>query len=194
MKNPITPLALAAALVCSLGLTSCAESGKKEARTTTSGKQAAPAVPKDLFLYGLKDQKAKRQVTEPNLGFKQELKATREREFQNNTAIRGVYIQKGFSHIANGSFSGCSNLETLSLDGTVDVINDNAFENCTKLKEVAGDIRTVGLASFKGCTALERVAFTDNLYWIRDEAFAGCTNLRSVLLSTTMRKFEDGKS
>lgn len=190
MKNRMTPIALATALICSVGLASCAGGGEKKAKAET--KQAAVATPQDLYLYSQKDQAAKKKVEVPHLGFTQQVKATREREFEENAALRGVYIQKGFSHIANYSFANCPNLETLSLDGTIDVINDNAFENCVKLKEVKGDIRTIGLSAFKGCTALDRVALTDNLYWIRDDAFVGCTNLRSVLLSTTLVKFEDG--
>ena len=111
---------------------------------------------------------------------------------KNNATVREIYITEGFEFISPGSLCNCTNLEKLVVapGASCKVYNDNAVQNCTKLKSVTGDVLTVGLETFKGCSALEEATFGNGLYWVRDGAFKGCTNLRKLLLSATLSKME----
>lgn len=179
------------ALLCTAGLVSCNE--KKEEKQAVADGKPVVEIPKDLYRYTAADQANKKgNMAVEKLGFSKKLNATNKEEFKGNKSIKELYLLDGFGHVAESSFEGCTELEKLVMTGTIDVLNDHAFEGCTKLKGVDGDIRTIGLATFKGCTSLEYLRTTDNLYWVRDESFAGCTNLKSIILGTTLVKFEDG--
>jgi len=178
------------ALVCAAGLVSCNE--KKEEKQADADGKPVLEIPKDLYRYTSADQANKKTVTAEKLGFSKNVKTVVKEEFKDNKSIKELYLLDGFAHVSEYGFAGCTELEKLVMTGTIDVLNDHAFEGCSKLKGVDGDIRTIGLSTFKGCTSLEYLRTTDNLYWIRDEAFAGCTNLKSIILGTTLVKFEDG--
>ncbi len=182
MRKNIVKTAALAALVLSTSLVGC------ESKKTGEGGQEA-----DYPLYSSIDHQkaigAKLKVEK--LGFSDKVKDVTKEEFMGNTTLKELYMND-MVNIAEGGFKNCTALEQVHMSGTVDVINDYAFEGCTSLKAIDGDIRTVGLGSFKGCTALESFRAKDNTYWIRDEAFAGCTSLKTVIMGMTLSKFEDG--
>ncbi len=189
MKSRTYKLAAIAAILCATTLAAC--SGKGKATKVEAADGTSIELPSDLYKYTNTDRKNKRKVTKEHLSFKQDVKDVKEHEFENNLSIKEVYLLDGFVHIATYGFAGCKNLEKLVTTGTLDVINDYAFEGCEKLQHLDSDVRTIGLGAFAGCKALEDFKSRDNLYWVRDSAFAGCENLKSVIMGITLAKFED---
>ncbi len=183
MRKNIVRMASLAALVFSTALVGC--DGKKGGE----GNKGEADYPLYSSIDHQKAIGAKLKVEK--LGFSDKVKDVTKEEFMGNTTLKELYMGD-MVNIAEGGFKNCTALEQVHMSGTVDVINDYAFEGCTSLKAIEGDIRTVGLGTFKGCTALEKFHAKDNTYWIRDEAFAGCTNLKTVIMGMTLSKFEDG--
>ncbi|MBN2161703.1 MAG: leucine-rich repeat domain-containing protein [Pontiellaceae bacterium] len=75
------------------------------------------------------------------------------------SAIRGIDIGDGVTIIRAGSFSGCSQLETLLLGDALETIEDYAFSNCTKLEEanLPLSVESISRNAFSGCSALATV-------------------------------------
>ncbi len=192
------------ALICATAFFAC--SGDKGGKSVTSADGTTVEVPKGIHYYtngernayyDAKKKESKKQIESEALGFKLATKQfptfdVKDGEFQGNQHIKELYITDHCVNIAPFAFANCSNLEKIVSTTTIDVVNDDAFENCTSLKVLDNDIRTIGLNSFAGCTSLESFITTDNLYWVRDSAFLGCTSLKTVILGITMTKFEDG--
>jgi len=76
---------------------------------------------------------------------------------------------------------------------SVTEVHDEAFKDCTKLKEVvfSDGITKIGNRSFKGCTKLKRVVFNNGLKQIGHDAFANCSSLDSVTFPSTITKIGD---
>ncbi len=190
MKSKTNKLTAVVALACAATLFSCS-GGKKQAQSVTAADGTTVEIPGDIYNYTNADRQNKKKVNVEHLGFKSNVKDVKEHEFENNQSIKEVYLLDGFVHVANYAFAGCTNLQKLVTTGTIDVLNDNAFQGCTSLEGLDSDVRTIGLSTFQGCSSLEYFRSRDNLYWVRDSAFADCTNLKSVIMGITLAKFED---
>jgi hypothetical protein len=83
--------------------------------------------------------------------------------------------------IANGTFSGCKNLEGITIPGTVEEIGDEAFTGCSKLVNVdMPGVKVIGEAAFRGCVSLRDIVIPSGVVFIGKEAFGGCSNLYTV--------------
>lgn len=110
--------------------------------------------------------------------------------------------------ISIGAFSGCTKLETVTIedeyaDGLVKsfTYGDKAFMGCTSLKsiEISKYVKTssipfiaifygIGESLFEGCVALKEVIFPagcENEFRIGENAFKGCAALQSINLPAT---------
>ena len=76
------------------------------------------------------------------------------------------------------AFYGCNSLETVTLSGDIEKIDDYTFSGCTSIKTYSlKDVTAVlGEYAFNGCTSLESVDFT-GVTTIGAHAFDGCTAL-----------------
>lgn len=87
-------------------------------------------------------------------------------------------------NVLNGTFDGCTALETVYAPGAVRVLN-GAFRNCTSLTGITiGTLTTVGANAFEGCTYdLDDIDFS-HATSIGNQAFKSCTGLTSIDLSS----------
>lgn len=78
------------------------------------------------------------------------------KEYQNE--IRSVVIEEGVTSIGAMCFAYCTNLESVTIPGTVETIGHFAFFG-TGLKQVSipASVREIWHAAFSNCTALERI-------------------------------------
>ena len=99
--------------------------------------------------------------------------------------------------IGNNVFVSRKKLTKVKIGNNVTVIGDNAFRNCTGLKEVvwlplaAGETEnklTIGAAAFYGCSNSELTTFTipARVTSIGKECFAYCTKITSFVFPTEM--------
>jgi hypothetical protein len=61
-------------------------------------------------------------------------------------------------------------------------IGSRAFENCTGLTSVSGNLWNIGDYAFSGCINLTSISSSNDCYSISQNAFEGCTKLNTALL------------
>ena len=72
----------------------------------------------------------------------------------------------------------------MSIPGSVQEIDGNAFQDCTSLVSatIGSGVTEISVEIFRGCTALRSVVIPRGVKKIDDGAFSGCTSLVSVLI------------
>jgi hypothetical protein len=79
-----------------------------------------------------------------------------------NNAPYTIRIPSGVDELRNGTFSGCTAIESVVIPGSV---------------------ITVGSYAFADCTALRSVVVLDGVEYIDDHAFSGCARLREIVMN-----------
>lgn len=79
-------------------------------------------------------------------------------------------------------------LETVTIPASVQIISEFAFEDCTKLKEIEipEGVEEIGILAFSNCTALTKVVMPNTLTTIKDLAFYGCTVLEQITFPASL--------
>lgn len=74
------------------------------------------------------------------------------------------------SEIPARTFEGCSNVESIYINGDTFSIGDYAFEDCDKLKnvEISATVSSLGVRPFAGCDKLTNVSFQGGPYFACD--------------------------
>lgn len=94
----------------------------------------------------------------------------------------------------NGSFIGCSLLETVEIkNGSMDLsATTQTFENCSSLKNIDfSKISALGYGCFKNCTSLpQSIVLSPSVTSISRQAFMGCTSIKSIVLSDSTTEIE----
>jgi len=107
----------------------------------------------------------------------------------NGYAYNDYIVPDAYKYIADGAFSGISNLTTLSLGNNVEVLGSRAFENCVNLKTVNLPNKTIDVQSyaFNNCVSLENVNNMEYLDAFNDYVFASTAlqvlNINSNIIS-----------
>lgn len=85
------------------------------------------------------------------------------------------------SALSESAFANKQTLEKVILPESLIEIGDDAFYNCTGLREVeALGVKKIGYASFYGCYYLKKITWSAEIEHIGDSAFASCTRLKSL--------------
>lgn len=96
-------------------------------------------------------------------------------------AITNVVIGSGVTSVDHFAFSGCKNLQSVSLPSTVTAIGQNAFSNCSGLSSISLDhITSMASYAFSDCSSLTSVTIPSGLSTISYGAFDGCNRLQSI--------------
>ena len=126
--------------------------------------------------------------------------------------LKIIEFEEGTTEIAEALLAGCTQLEKLTIPGTVTVIEykgvancssltdikipdsvteigGSAFEDCTSLKNVkiSENSLTIGSSAFRRCSLLESIDIPDNIIEIDDYAFCGCSKLKNIKLSLGLK-------
>lgn len=130
-----------------------------------------------------------------------------ESPWYNNTSVKKVVIGNGITSIGNCTFSGCSNISSISLPNSLTQIgahvfykntslssivipegvtnlSDNVFFGCSNLKSVSlpQSMRNLGSGVFWKCSSLSDISFPLNLATIGNCTFYGCSSLTSITI------------
>ena len=94
--------------------------------------------------------------------------------------IDGYTVTKISPYAFNGS-----NIETVTLPDTIEMIGEGAFKNCKKLKSVHGlencnGLKEIKAYTFSYCEALQEISFPNTIESMGSRTFEYCTNLRYV--------------
>jgi hypothetical protein len=103
------------------------------------------------------------------------------------------YEPGGLTHLPEMAFSGCTDLQTVTLPDSLETMGDSAFSGCTGLQTVTlpDSLKTMGTLTFFGCTGLQTVTLPDSLETMGDSTFFGCTDLQTVTLPDSLETMGD---
>lgn len=111
---------------------------------------------------------------------------------QSNTWKKNITkIEIGSVESIEHALTYCRTLQEVSfVDNTITQIDDIAFSGCVELQSITlpESITSIGISSFSGCIKLQNIELPNTLTSILDSAFSGCTNLTNVKFSTSLSK------
>ena len=112
--------------------------------------------------------------------------------FANLTGLEEIVLPSTLNAIEYGAFYNCTSLQKITFSGEnhLQIINQNAFENC----DLQGTIDLSGACvisdyAFAGNQDLEGVVTSDDLLSIGQYAFAGCKSLTDVTIESAKVKY-----
>ena len=89
-------------------------------------------------------------------------------------------------------FNGCSSLYDLKMPSNCQIIEDNAFANCSSLPYCnMARVRTIGKLAFYNCSSLNSINISWGVTAIADFTFCGCTSLTYISLPNTLKTIGD---
>ena len=115
-----------------------------------------------------------------NILTKEDINATRLRQ----TAIEAEIYDTCCTKINWETFSGCTNLQKVTIGDSVTEISNYAFQDCQMLSEIKlpSGLTSVGYLSFANCASLSSVTLPDSMTSIDSFAFSDCSNLKDVYI------------
>ena len=127
-----------------------------------------------------------------------------EKAFAKNTSITSVTIPKTCWYwVDKSAFKDCTNLKSVTFEGSIEGIGESAFSGCTSLEKVTfgGDVGRedgsggIGYRGFYGCSSLASVVFSDSsakLDMIGEYAFMNCLSLSLMDLPSDLSVIYSG--
>ena len=111
-----------------------------------------------------------------------------ERAFAENDTLIYLELPKGNIKLGKGFCSDSIALTGINLSGSVNIIPENAFENCANLARIDGTDQLAAIESqaFAGCSSLPSLAIPETLTSIGTEAFRGCTALSRIRIPSAV--------
>lgn len=102
--------------------------------------------------------------------------------FSYNEYLKDVVLPESVNIINEGAFEACSRLESVSLGNGVQTIKSNAFAYCKSLKcvDIPESVTIIENDAFNSCSALESVSLGNNVDLIGEHAFQQCSSLKSI--------------
>ncbi len=96
--------------------------------------------------------------------------------------IKTVVIRDGITTVGDYAFAGGSNLQEVSLPGSVEIVGVFSFKGCTELKEIVipEGVRVLASKAFQFCSALRKVYLPSTLIDVDMRAFGKCESLEEV--------------
>lgn len=144
------------------------------------------------FLYSSKSDISGDIVIDANI------KTVGQGAFHGRTGLTGVSFAEGsrLISIQTSAFSGCTNLERVTLPEGLVSITASAFKSCGSLGSVniPSSVTTVGDSAFEGCNTLTSVTFAkgSRLITVGKNAFKNCGMLQSIELPASLEHIYPG--
>lgn len=106
---------------------------------------------------------------------------------------RTSYVIPEGSAVNSLAFSGCKNLEAVTLPGSMTSIYPYAFYDCDGLKSITipDNVTSIYSDAFYDCDGLESVTIENGVTSIGYEAFYSCDNLESVILGNKVKTIDN---
>lgn len=113
-----------------------------------------------------------------------------ENAFKGNTTLESVTIGGNVKSIGKNSFSGCSNLAsvTFSENSQLTSIDDYAFSGCSSLTsiEIPNGVASIAYRAFSSCSSLTSVILPNSVTSIEEYAFSYCEKLENINIPNSL--------
>lgn len=102
-------------------------------------------------------------------------------------------IPSGVTEIGCGAFDECKNLKRVNIPGTVEWIEEYAFDgSLINHIDIPGSVRLIDDRAFGNCKNLTGVILEDGVRDVMYSVFVGCENLESISLTNSVQTIGDG--
>ena len=107
--------------------------------------------------------------------------------FSGCTNLSSVTIPNSVEVIGNGAFDTCNSLSSVTIPNSVEVIGRTAFSSCSNLRSVniPSGVTSIGNTTFFWCSSLSSITIPSGVTSIGNNAFQGCNSLNSITVEAT---------
>ena len=106
------------------------------------------------------------------------------------------YKSRDLAVIAIGysAFSGCTELNSITIPNNVKSIEGFAFEDCSSLISVIipDSVTSINKSTFEDCSSLTSIIIPNSVITIGAEAFSGCSSLTNITIPNSVTSIEKG--
>ncbi|MBR7123269.1 MAG: leucine-rich repeat protein, partial [Candidatus Methanomethylophilaceae archaeon] len=104
--------------------------------------------------------------------------------FEDCTNLVSVTLGKSVELIGQRTFSGCSKLTGIVLPESVTCISNYAFYQCYGLTSIVipGNVTEIGFSAFEQCNRMTSVEIGDGVKTIKGMAFANCNDVQTLVI------------
>ncbi len=99
-----------------------------------------------------------------------------------DNTMKSLSVREGTRGIAESSFYGCTELETVQLPEGLCFINDEAFELCIGIKHTVlpESLLAIDKGAFAYCITLDEITIPENVLYTDFASFFGCEKLNKI--------------
>lgn len=93
-----------------------------------------------------------------------------------------------------GGFSGCTELNSITIPNSVKSIGGSAFEDCSSLISITipDSVTSINMSTFEDCSSLTSIIIPNSVITIDWEAFSGCSSLTNITIPNSVISIEKG--
>lgn len=111
-----------------------------------------------------------------------------------NRDVEVVILPPKLKLVGKNAFSWCEHLTQIDLPDSVQMIDDGAFSNCSKLERVrlSADLKFLGANAFRACGSLKELVLPETLHTISRRAFDTCVALEKINVPHGIMRLAEG--
>ena len=104
------------------------------------------------------------------------------------TNLQSISIPESVEVVGDSSFSGCSSLTSITIPNSITSIGNRAFYNCSSLTSITipSLVTNIGNNAFSGCSSLTSITIPSSVTNIEYYAFSGCSSLTSITIPSSV--------
>lgn len=116
--------------------------------------------------------------------------------FSGCTELNSITIPNSVKSIGGSAFEDCSSLISITIPDSVTSINSSTFEDCSSLTSIIipNGVITIGREAFSGCSSLTNITIPNSVISIGEGAFNKCTSLKELRIEDGDTNLEMGYS
>ena len=116
--------------------------------------------------------------------------------FSGCTELNSITIPNSVKSIGGSAFEDCSSLISITIPDSVTSINSSTFEDCSSLTSIIipNGVITIGGEAFSGCSSLTNITIPNSVISIGEGAFNKCTSLKELRIEDGDTNLEMGSN